>query len=58
MPDRRKSLGAFLRDESGTTAIEYAIIASVISIGILASALSVGTALHDNFYDKAAKAFN
>lgn len=56
-PRLAKKLGAFLSDQSGTTAIEYAIIASVISIAILASAMSVGTALNDNFYEKAAKAF-
>jgi Flp pilus assembly pilin Flp len=44
-------------DDSGTTAIEYTIIASVISIAILAAAQGLGTALHDNFYDKASKAF-
>jgi pilus assembly protein Flp/PilA len=34
-----------LRDQRGTTAIEYALIASLISIGILAAATSVGTTL-------------
>lgn len=53
----RNSFSAFLRDERGTTAIEYAIIASVISIAILASAMTLGTALEENFYNRAAKAF-
>lgn len=35
-------LKRFLRDESGTTAIEYALIASLISVGII-GALSVMT---------------
>ena len=53
-----KGLSEFLRDESATTAIEYAMIASVVSIVILGSAMAIGTSLHDNFYDKAAKAFD
>jgi pilus assembly protein Flp/PilA len=52
-----EAMRRLVRDESGTTAIEYTIIASVVSIAILAAAQGVGTALHDNFYDKAAKAF-
>jgi Flp pilus assembly pilin Flp len=51
------ALRAFLRDEEATTAIEYALIASVVSIAILASALSAGTSLRENFYEKATKAF-
>ena len=53
-----KSLSEFLRDERATTAIEYAIIASVVSIAIAGSAISVGSALVENFYDKATAAFN
>jgi len=33
----------FLKDESGATAIEYALIASGISIAIVAAVYSVGT---------------
>lgn len=32
-------------DERGATAIEYALIAGVISIGILSAAMSLGTSL-------------
>jgi pilus assembly protein Flp/PilA len=42
----------FFRDESATTAIEYALIASVISIAILGSVAAVGSALMETFYDK------
>lgn len=35
----------FLWDESGATAIEYALIAGSISIVIVAAALSIGTDL-------------
>jgi pilus assembly protein Flp/PilA len=39
----RSSLKDFPIDESGTTAIEYAIIASLISIMIVAGATTIGT---------------
>jgi pilus assembly protein Flp/PilA len=39
----------FLRDQRGATAIEYAIIAGGISIAIVASVNSVGTALSSKF---------
>jgi pilus assembly protein Flp/PilA len=39
----------FLRDQRGATAIEYAIIAAGISIGIVAAVNSVGTALSSKF---------
>jgi pilus assembly protein Flp/PilA len=42
----------FLRDESATTAIEYALIASVVSIAILGSVAAVGSALMENFYNR------
>lgn len=42
----------FLRDEDATTAIEYALIASVVSIAILGSVVSVGSALMENFYNR------
>jgi pilus assembly protein Flp/PilA len=40
---------AFLKDDSGATAIEYCLIASGISIVVLAAANSVGTALNSTF---------
>jgi pilus assembly protein Flp/PilA len=40
---------AFLKDESGATAIEYGLIAAGISIVIIASVNSVGTALNGTF---------
>lgn len=33
----------FLNDESGATAIEYGLIAALISIGIIAAATTIGT---------------
>ena len=37
----------FLKDESGATAIEYGLIAALISIVIITGALSVGGSLQD-----------
>jgi pilus assembly protein Flp/PilA len=39
-------LGRFLRDESGTSAIEYAIIASGVSIVIVGTVATLGTAVN------------
>jgi len=35
----------FLRDEEGATAIEYGLIAGLISIGIIVSVTAIGTDL-------------
>ncbi len=43
------SVTQFLRDESGTTAIEYALIAGTISIAILAAVDKIGTQLNTTF---------
>jgi pilus assembly protein Flp/PilA len=40
---------AFLTDESGTTAIEYALIAAGIALVIVAAVNSVGTSLNTTF---------
>jgi pilus assembly protein Flp/PilA len=40
---------AFLKDESGATAIEYGLIAAGISIVIVASVNSVGSTLNGTF---------
>jgi len=39
----------FLKDESGATAIEYGLIAAIISIGVIAGAFSVGSTLDEFF---------
>jgi pilus assembly protein Flp/PilA len=44
-----KTFSAFLKDESGATAIEYGLIAAGISIVIIASVNSVGTTLNGTF---------
>ncbi len=45
----RRLLLKFLRDESGATAIEYCLIATGLSIVILAAVNGVGTALNTRF---------
>ena len=42
-------LGRFLRDESGTTAIEYALIASGVSIVIAAAVVALGSSVQGMF---------
>ena len=44
-----KYLAAFLRNESGATAIEYGLIAAGISIAIIAVVKNVGTNLSGTF---------
>jgi pilus assembly protein Flp/PilA len=45
----RKLVLRFLGDETGATAIEYAIIAAGISIVIVAAVNSIGTSLNSTF---------
>src|SRR3569832_1543021 len=45
----RSVVNAFVRDTSGATAIEYALIASVISILIVGGALQIGTQVRTFF---------
>jgi pilus assembly protein Flp/PilA len=43
------ALKAFLRDESGATAIEYGLIAAGISVAIITVVTSLGTKLDATF---------
>ncbi len=45
----------FIRDERGATAIEYALIAAMLSLAVIASVTLLGDALKDIFDDTAAK---
>lgn len=47
----------FIRDEAGATAIEYAMIASGVSIAIVTVVWGLGTNLKTTFYDKLAALF-
>lgn len=40
-----KTMTRFLKDESGATAIEYGLIAALISVGIIAAATALGNSL-------------
>ncbi len=45
----------FLKDESGATAIEYGLIAALISVAIIGGASTVGTKLNQFFKDLASR---
>ena len=44
-----KSLRCFAKDESGATAIEYGLIAALISVAAIAALTSVGSSLNSMF---------
>jgi pilus assembly protein Flp/PilA len=39
----------FLKDESGVTAIEYGLIASLVAVAIIPGATALGTSLNSTF---------
>ncbi len=45
----KKYIKAFLQDESGATAIEYALIAAGIGLAILTAVKGVGSSLSSKF---------
>jgi pilus assembly protein Flp/PilA len=47
-------LKAFLFNESGATAIEYALLASLIAVAIIASITVIGTQLQNTFNEVSA----
>ena len=48
----------YLRNESGVTAIEYALIAGGISIVIIGTVNAIGSNLSATFYDKIVAGLN
>jgi len=44
-----KTLTAFVKDESGATAIEYGLIAAGIAVVIIATINTIGTKLNTSF---------
>ena len=44
-----KIVNRFVNDESGATAIEYGLIAALISVGIIAAATTLGNGLSNLF---------
>jgi len=45
----RQCVGRFLADESGATAIEYALIGTGIAVAIAAAITSIGTSISNRF---------
>jgi pilus assembly protein Flp/PilA len=45
----KKLLARFAKDESGVTAIEYGLIATLIGVAIIAGATAVGGSLNTTF---------
>jgi pilus assembly protein Flp/PilA len=43
-------LGRFLADQRGATAIEYGLIAALISVAIIATVFAVGLGIRDTLY--------
>lgn len=43
-------LTAFMKNQSGATAIEYALIAALISVVVVGALTGIGTSLNDNFF--------
>lgn len=44
-----KLFARFIKDESGATAIEYGLIAALISVALITGASSLGSSLNDTF---------
>ena len=51
----RQSVGHFLADEEGVTAIEYGLIAALIAVAIVAAVTLLGTNLATTFSNICAK---
>ncbi len=50
-----KIFARFMKDESGATAIEYGLIAALISVALIAGATTLGGALNNQFKNIAGK---
>jgi len=50
-----KLFSRFLKDESGATAIEYGLIAALISVALITGATTLGGALNNQFANIATK---
>jgi pilus assembly protein Flp/PilA len=50
------SVARFMRDESGATAIEYALVASGIAVAIASTVVTLGSAVKNNLYGNVATA--
>ncbi len=45
----RATFNAFLKDESGATAIEYGLIAALVSVAAITALTAMGTSLNSMF---------
>ncbi|MBW9063310.1 Flp family type IVb pilin [Rhizobium herbae] len=50
-----KLFARFIKDESGATAIEYGLIAALISVALITGATTLGTTLDTQFQDLSTK---
>lgn len=50
-----KIFARFMKDESGATAIEYGLIAALISVALITGATTLGGALNNQFANIAGK---
>ncbi|THV17432.1 Flp family type IVb pilin [Rhizobium rhizophilum] len=46
-----KLFARFVKDESGATAIEYGLIAALISVALITGATTLGTKLNTQFHN-------
>ena len=53
-----KLFSRFLKDESGATAIEYGLLAALISVALVAGATTLGQKLNDTFVGLGSKLTN
>lgn len=53
-----KIFARFLKDESGATAIEYGLIAALISVALITGATTLGGSLNNTFQGVAEKMQN
>ncbi|MCL2452403.1 MAG: Flp family type IVb pilin [Alphaproteobacteria bacterium] len=49
---------SFAKDESGVTAIEYGLIAGLVTIGIISALRLIGTTISTQFYGPLAHGFS
>ena len=45
----KRLIASFLRDDSGATAVEYALLGSLIAMAIIGGATALGTALSTKY---------
>ena len=53
-----RRFGRLIRDDRGSTAIEYGLIAGGVAVVIAATIFSLGTSVKSNLYQRVLDAFN